>query len=204
MDISRLNPILYNDFKPVLKGAFSSFSFPFGQLVIFTMVFSNISKVKNFKRTFVVGLLIGGGVLLLVTLRNILVLGPEGISKVYFPSHTVASLISIGPLFQRLEMNVMLAFLACAFIKISICVFAVCNGISKVFGFNDYKFIATPVALLMFTFSLFIYNNIMETVFFAKNVWQYYSFPFEVIIPLIIFILVEIKSRKSSTTSVIK
>ena len=204
MDISRLKPILYNDFKPVLKGAFSSFSFPFGQLVIFTMVFSNISKVKNFKRTFIVGLLIGGGVLLLVTLRNILVLGPEGISKVYFPSHTVASLISIGPLFQRLEMNVMLAFLACAFIKISICVFAVCNGISKVFGFNDYKFIATPVALLMFTFSLFIYNNIMETVFFAKNVWQYYSFPFEVIIPLIIFILVEIKSRKSSTTSVIK
>jgi len=162
------------------------------------MVFSNISKVKNFKNTFVIGLLLGGGVLVLVTLRNILVLGPEGISNVYFPSHVVASLISIGPLLQRLEMNVILAFLACPFIKVSICVFAVCNGISKVFGFNDYKFIATLVALLMLTFSLFIYNNIMETTFFAKNVWQYYSFPFEVIIPLIVFILAEIKSRKSS------
>ena len=61
MDISRLKPILNNGATPILKGAFSSFSFPFGQTVIFTMVFSNISKVKNNKKTFIVGLLIGGG-----------------------------------------------------------------------------------------------------------------------------------------------
>ncbi|WP_264170108.1 GerAB/ArcD/ProY family transporter [Clostridium estertheticum] len=50
MNISRLKPILSNGVAPVLKGAFSSFTFPFGQTVIFTMVFSNISKVKNHKK----------------------------------------------------------------------------------------------------------------------------------------------------------
>ena len=56
------------------------------------------------------------------------------------------SLIQLGELLERLEMIVIIIFLVCVFIKISICVFAVCNGISKVFGFNDYKFIATPVS----------------------------------------------------------
>ena len=200
MDISRLKPMLSNGVTPVLTGAFSSFSFPLGQTVIFTMVFSNISKVKNYTKTFILGLLIGGGILVIISLRNILVLGPETISRVYFPSNTAMSLIHVCSIFQRLESGVLLEFLICAFIKISICLFAVCNGISKAFGFDDYKFIATPVALLILSFSLFVYKSTMEMSFFARNVWQYYSFPFEVIIPFVIFILAEIRSRKSVAT----
>jgi len=201
MDISRLKPILSNGMAPVLKGAFSSFTFPFGRIIIFTMVFSNISKIKNYKKTFIVGLLIGGGLILLTTLRNILVLGSETVSRFYFQSTMAVSLISIGFL-QRLELTVIIVFLVCIFIKISICIFAVCNGISKVFGFNDHKFIATPVALLMLSFSFFVYKSTMEAEFFTSNIWAYYSFPFEVIIPLVIFIVVEIRSRKSTSVNV--
>ena len=86
MDISRLKPILNNGFTPVLKGAFSTFTYPFGEIVIFLMVFSNISKVKNYKKTFMVGLLIGGGIIFLATLINILILGSETISRIYFAS----------------------------------------------------------------------------------------------------------------------
>ena len=80
----------------------------------------------------------------------------------------------------------------------SICTFAVCNGISKVFGFNDYKFIATPVALLMLTFSIFVYQSLMEMSSWTLDIWPYYSFGFEVIIPLVVFILAEIKNRSST------
>ena len=92
-------------------------------------------------------------------------------------------------------MNVSLVFLVCAFIKVSICIFAVCNGISKVFGFDDYKFTATPITFLMLSFSIFIYKSTMETQFFARNVWQYYSFPFEVIIPFVVYIFVLIRNK---------
>ena len=199
MDISRLKPILSNGVEPLLKGAFGSFTFPFGQTVIFTMVFSNISKVKNYKKTFIIGLLVAGGLILLTSLRNLLVLGSETISGLLFHSTMSVSLIRLGFL-QRLEMTVVIVFLVCVFIKVSICIFAVCNGVSKVFGFDDYKFIATPVALLMLSFSFFVYKSTMESQFFASNIWPYYSFPFEVIIPLIIFIVAEIKSRSSTIT----
>lgn len=197
MDISRLRPILSNGVEPLLKGAFASFTFPFGQTIIFTMVFSNISKIKNYKKTFILGLLIGGGLIFLTTLSNILVLGSGNVSRYYFQSPMAVSLIRFGFL-QRLELTVIIVFLVCVFIKVSICIFAVCNGISKVFGFDDHKFIATPVALLMLSFSFFIYKSTMEMAFFASNIWQYYSFPFEVIIPLVIFIFAEIKSRSST------
>ena len=114
------------------------------------------------------------------------------------------SLIQLGNLLERLEMLVVSVFLVCIFVKVGICAFAVCNGISKVFGFDDYKFIATPVVLLMFNFSFIVYKNILEMTFFAFNIWPYYSFVFEVIIPLIVFIFAEIKSRSSATRTIIK
>ncbi|MBU3102036.1 MULTISPECIES: GerAB/ArcD/ProY family transporter [Clostridium] len=201
MDIARLKPILSNGVATLLEGAFSSFTFPFGQIVIFTMVFSNISKVKNYKKTFIVGLLVGGGLILLTSLRNLLVLGNETVSGLYFHSTMSVSLIRLGFL-QRLEMTVIIVFLACVFIKVSICIFAVCNGISKVFGFDDHKFIATPVALIMLSFSFFVYRSTMEAAFFTLNIWAYYSFTFEVIIPLVIFIVAEIRSRRSKSVKV--
>ena len=204
MNTSNLKPILYNNFTPVLKGAFSTFSYPFGETVIFTMVFSNISKTKNYKKTFIAGLLIGGGIILLATLRNILVLGDKTISRIYFPSPMAISLINIGSVITRLESVVFIIFLVCTFVKVSICTFAVCNGISKVFRFDDYKFMATPVALLMLAFSLFIYKSTMEMSAWTTNIWPYYSLPFEVIIPLVVFIVAEIRNRKSAAVVVPK
>lgn len=204
MDIDRLKPILSSGMTPVLRGAFSTFSYPFGETVVFTMVFSKISKTKSYKKTFMTGLLIGGGLVFIATLRNLLILGPETISRVYFPSTMAISLVRVGEILERLEMFVTIDFLICVFVKIIICIFAVCNGISKLFGFDDYKFIATPVTLLMLCFSFFVYKNIMDMSFWAFNIWQFYSFPFEVIIPFIVFIIAEVKTRNSSTSRMIK
>jgi len=204
IDMNRLKPILGNGLVPILKGTFSSFCFPFGETVVFTMVFSNISKIKNYKKTFMIGLLIGGGLIFLATFRNVLVLGGETLSRVYFATPTVISLIHVGDLFQRLDMMVAIEFLVCVFVKVSICIFAACNGISKVFGFNDYRFIATPVSLLMLSFSFIIFKSTMEMSSWATNIYPYYAFTFEVTIPLLILIMAEIKSRSLKTQDVTK
>jgi spore germination protein KB len=202
MDIDRLKPILDNGFTPILKGAFSAFSFPFGETVVFTMVFSNINKGGNYNKVFIVGLLIGGLLIFIAVSRNILVLGAEELSNTYFPSYSAVSLIHIGEPLQRLEMTVTIVFIVCVFIKVNMCLLAVSKGIVKVFGFNDYRFIVTPVALLMLEFSFFIYKNTMEMTDWAFKAWPYYSLLFEVIIPLIIFIAVEVKGKKKSSKKV--
>ena len=67
------------------------------------MVFSNISKIKNYKKTFIVGLLIGGGIIFLATIRNILILGSETLSRIYFPTTMVVSLIHLGEVLKDLK-----------------------------------------------------------------------------------------------------
>ncbi|MCB2353494.1 GerAB/ArcD/ProY family transporter [Clostridium estertheticum] len=196
MDINRLKPILNSGVTPLLKGVFSSFTYPFGQIVVFTTIFSNISKVKNYKKSFIVGILISGGLIAVTVLRNILVLSNDTISREYFPSSMAVGIIRLG-LLQRLELTVIIVFLVCAFIKVSIATFAVCNGISKVLGFDDYKFIATPIVFLMLNFSFFVTKSTMESHFWISNIWQYYSFPFEVIIPFVVFIVAEIRNKKT-------
>lgn len=196
MDINRIKPFLENGFTPVLKGAFDVFAFPFGETVVFMMVFSNINKAGSYTKIFIVGLLIAGLVILMVAFRNILVLGANEISNSYFPSYTAIALIHIGPFFQRLEMLVAIVFIACSFIKVSMCLLAVCKGIMKVLGFDDYRFTVTPVALLMLELSFIVYSNTLEMEDWGAKIYPYYALPFEVIIPFITFIAVELKARK--------
>lgn len=98
-------------------------------IFIVIMVFSNIAKTKNYKKIFILGLLIGGGLVFLATLRNLLILGSGTISRLYYPSTMGITLIRVGELLERLEMFVTIDFLVCVFVKVCICIYAVCNGI---------------------------------------------------------------------------
>ena len=75
---------------------------------------------------------------------------------------------------ETIEMSVSAVLVICVFIKLSVCLLGVCNGISKIFNLNDHKFLATPIAALMFSFSLFIYTNTMEMNDWAFEVWLSY------------------------------
>ena len=196
MDIERIKPILSNGFSPVFKGAFGAFTFPFGEVVVFTMVFSNITKNSNYNKIFLIGLAIGGLMLVISVLRNLLILGANEVESVYFPSNISAGVVHIGELLQRLELIVTINFIVGVFVKATICLLAVCKGITKIFNFDDYRFIVTPVTFLMFSFSFFIYGSTMEMADWAFKTWPYYSIIFELILPFFIFIVIEIKNRK--------
>lgn len=200
MNINNIRPMLYNGFSPVLSSAFSIFSFPFAETVIFLGTF-NFDKSKNnpFK-IYYISLFFGGAIILLVSLRNILVLGCSFLESLYFPAYTAVELIEIGEFIQRIEVAVSVVFLYAGFIKISSCLFCTLKGIENLFNLDSYKVIAAPVGLLMMTFSCSLYENIMEMQEWAFLVYKYYAFPFQVIIPLIILIAAKIKIKKQSSS----
>ena len=196
LDFNNIRPIFYNGIKPILHSGFLAFSFPFGETVIFLMVFSSLKTKKSSYKVFFMGLIFGGIFILIVSLRNLLIIGAESMSRDYFPSYVAVSAIKIGDFIQRLELAVSTVLLLNVFIKVSICLLAVCKGLQKVFDLDDYRFLVTPMALLMTSFSMIVYPNIMESVRWAFKIWPFYAFFFQAILPLIIFIFGEIKFRK--------
>lgn len=196
MNIHNIRPVLSNGIKPVIKGSFYSFAFPFAETVLLTMFFKNFQSKKSPYKVYIVGLLIGGFILITINLTNILVLGIDSSLSFYYPSHSIAARINIGDFFQRIEILSAIVFILGGFIKMSICLLSVSKGIAKTFSFTDYRFIVVPMALLMHNLSSFIYDSTMEVIEFASTTSPYYKFPFQVILPIIILIFAEIKKTQ--------
>lgn len=195
LKLNFLKPVLGNGLAPVIKGAFSTFAFPFAETILLTCVFSLQSNKSAF-RVFFIGILLAVSVMTIITIRNIAVLGLM-LDDFYFPSYEAVSRISIGEFLQRIEVTVSVVFIFCVFAKTTVCLLAVCKGIEKVFKLKNYRSIVIQVGLLMIYLSYIIYDNIMEMVDWAINVYPYYAFPFQVIIPVTIWIVAEVKNKKT-------
>lgn len=194
LQLSNIKPVLYDGFKPVLQGAFSTFSYPFAETVVFTMVFSSLKRKNSSYKVYYRALLIGSLLIFIVSVRNLLVLGADTASMLYFPSYSAVSVINIGEFLQRIEVTVSVVFLFAGFTKVSVCLYAATNGIAKIFNLGDYRNFAVPVGLLMILYSKPIYVSAMEMVEWAK-IYPYYAIPFQIILPIVIFIAAEIKIR---------
>jgi spore germination protein KB len=199
LEPSYLKPILGGGIVPVLKGAFYAFSFPFTETVIMTGAFYTLKKKSHYK-VFLSGVLLAGATIILLTTRNILVLGFMR-SRLFYASHTAVAMISVGEFLQRIEVTVSFTFAVGVFIKAAICMFVACKGISKVIGLHDYKSIVIQTGLLMAYFAYTVYDNTKEMFDWAMKVYPFYAFPFQVIMPLIIWILAEIKAKKMKEQS---
>ncbi|MCT4605158.1 MAG: endospore germination permease [Marinisporobacter sp.] len=197
MDFNNIQPILYNGIKPFLEGTLSALSFPCTETVVFMMVFSALQSKKSSYIIYTKGLLWGGLLIAGVSLAEILVIGPDLYGATFFPNHAVASKVDIGETFQRMEIIAIIASITATFLKISVCLFAVCNGVARIFQLKDYRALVVPIGLIMFNCSLFIYENIFE-MFEWLTIWKYYAFPFQVILPTMILVVTHIKKNRSA------
>lgn len=195
-----IKPVLGNGIIPVLKGGFSTFSFPFAETVLFISVFSSLKTKKSPLKVYFWGVLISGIIIIIVTLRNIAILS-NMLGSYYFPSYQAVRMIRIGDFIQRTEVSVSLVFIFGVFIKSSICLLVTCKGIEKMFNLKDYRSIVIHTGLLMIYFSYIVYDNIMTMSYWAFKVYSYYAFPFQVILPIIIWILAEIKGKKITSAN---
>ncbi len=200
MKPQNLLPVLYEGVVPVLHGTLAALSFPFAETVVFTLVFSSLQTRESPNKVLVYGILLGGLIVVYAALRNVMVLGANYISMLYFPSYHAVSRINVGNFLQRLEISVVVVFTIAGFVKISVCLLAACTGIAKVFSLENHRQIATPIALLMVTLAYIVYKNIMEMMEWAFKYWSSYALPFQVFLPAIILLAVEIKSRRQKTS----
>jgi spore germination protein KB len=198
LEFHNIKPILGSGIKPILIAGFSVFSFPFAETVIFSTVLASLKNIKSIYKVYYSGLCVGGGIILFLTLRNILVLGGL-LGKLYFPSHVAVSRIRLGNFIERIEVTVAIVFVFGVFIKTAVCLYTMCKGIEKLFNLSNYRVVSIQSGLLMVYLSYILYDNIMEMQFWAFEVYKYYAFPFQVILPVMILIIAKVKARRSKS-----
>lgn len=198
-DYEHLRPLLDSGWGPVFADVAGSFTFPFAEIVVFLGAFNVLPRKGSAVRVMVGGLVIAGVIIIGVSVRNLLVLGPEILSSLYFPSFVAVSRINVGDFLTRIEGSAAIIFVTSLFVKVSLCLYVTSQGIARVFKLESYRSVVLQMGLIMVYMSGFIYKDITQMQYFAYHIYKLYALPFELFIPLLLWITAEIMAQRADT-----
>ncbi len=190
-DVNNFLPVLEHGFKPVLKASFLMMTFPFGELVVYLMIFPHLNKQKNVIKIASISVVIAGLLLLLITVSTLMVLGPIMLERVKYPTFISAKFVPEihMEVFTAINLIIGLAIMG------SIIIYAVSMGVSQIFKLDDYKQFVTPITIIGYALSFWIFDNSFDHDIWLKEVYPYYALPFQVIIPIFVLITSLIKNK---------
>lgn len=191
MDFSNWKPFLGNGFMPVLKTVQTIISFPVGEIVIFLMIFPAINKEKDLLKSALIAASTAGGLFLIVTFRDLFVLGADMLYRTTFTSATALRLIPD----INLDVFYMVAALLGGSIKVTVCIYAAVVGFAQVFDVDNYKPFVYPMVALMIALSIWLYESFFDLTQWSMENYFYYAFPFQFIIPIILLIISIVKRK---------
>ncbi|SHH65250.1 spore germination protein KB [Caloranaerobacter azorensis DSM 13643] len=194
-EVKNLLPFLEHGFLKVLKVSFSVLTFPFGETVVFLMIFPYLNDKKDLFKTSYISLTVIGMILLSVVMSNLMILGADMLNRQIFPSHITISLIPGIAVEPFIAINLIIA----ASMKITMCLYASLIGIAQLFGLDDYKPFINPVVAIAVVISIWVYDSLSDMVRWAGEIYPYYVIPFQIIIPLLVLIILKIKRRDGSS-----
>ena len=183
----------------IAASTFELFSFPFGETVVFLCLANSLSKKDSPYKLFLYGLLVSVGIFIIIFLRNLSLLGPIISEKVYFPSFVAVRIIVISDFLARIEGSISSNFLFAGIVKITVCLIAASKGAASLFGLKHYRPLVMPMGMLMLALCSILYKSMMEMFRFLEY-YPYYAFPFQVILPLVVWIGGEIYVKKHKQT----
>ncbi len=133
IDVSNLRPA-FEDSSKVLNTVFTETLYvPFGEIIVFTMIFPYLNQAKKMGKTGVAAISITGAALAFTTVLNISVLGVPLIERSLFPLLTTIQSIQVGGFLQRLDVIFILALVIGGFFKVTVYTYCAVIGASSLF-----------------------------------------------------------------------
>lgn len=200
MNIDNILPILQTGPSVMAKSVFSAFTFPFGEIFIFMAFMKGLKNPRDGKKIFIIAYLIGAFVLLTISMSQLLILGIEEYRFAYFPAFMAVARIDIHFL-QGLELLISVALILSTFFKMVVYLLVACMGCAKTFGLKGHKAIVTPYTIFTVLLTLIHTKSMMYHWEWIGKYWPYFSTPFIIFFPIILFIGAFIKNRKKSKSA---
>lgn len=195
-EIERIQPILENGLKPILKTTLYFESFISLTMVPFLMIFPKyINDINEVKKSFFQGIMIGGTFILIITLINLLVLGSDLTSRYLHPSYSLAKKINLGDIITRIESVESMVWLIALYYKTFLYFFSTVIGISQLLNLKDYRPIVLPLGMIVLVLSTILYPNVIYAGEWDTTTWIPYVLTNGLIIPLLLFIVAKLRKQ---------
>lgn len=194
LDSKNLYPVLEGGITRVIQGAVPVASFPYLQLILFTMIFPRVNIIAKSRKAALWAIVLIGMVLDGVLIMGIALEG-DNLAGLTFPGYYIFRLIYVGEFIERIDPVIMTLFLMGTFIKVGISFYAFVLGLAQLLGLKNYKPLIMPSSVIMVVISLLAYKSTFEIFNFAVNVYPIYAFPFQVILPVLMLFLAKFRKK---------
>ena len=196
--LENLQPILENGVKPVIRTFLGeTITFPFGEMIVFTMLLPFINNPKKVKIACMGGMVLAGTNVAITALVNVAALGPELFTRSNFPLLTTISKIQLANFIERLDVLFMLYLVIGGFFKIAIYFYAAVAGTADLFKFKTQSKLTFPIGFFILVASLTIATNYAEHIKEGLSIVPIYlHWPFQIIIPCFLLVIAFFRNRK--------
>lgn len=195
LKFEHLFPIMEHSVPELLGSAYEIFTFPFAEIVVLLAAAPTMSANDKPGKIFLIAILLSMAIFLLQTFRNITVGGAENLVSQLYSSYFAVKLIKLTEVLSRFESLIPLTLKLCGIGKIAVCLIAASKGFTKLIRVDSYKTLIVPCGMLMYMVSALLFQNTQQQFDFL-NIYKIYAIPFQIVIPLVVWIAAEIKKPK--------
>jgi spore germination protein KB len=197
MNFNNLLPVLREGWKPVVTTAFPlTFTFPFGEMITFTMILPFLNKPKQAMKIGYTAMTVSALMLSWTALSNIAILGADIASRSTFPLLVTLSKVNIMNFFQRLDVLVILTLIIGGFFKIAVFFYTAVIGAADLFRVKNHYKLVLPIGIIILFTSMQIAKDLAEHLNEGlKVVPIYLHLPLQTGIPLLLLVVAWIRKR---------
>ncbi|SDN03743.1 spore germination protein KB [Paenibacillus sp. yr247] len=191
--LKHIQPIGENGVKHIILATYHFVGTPFLELIVLLMILPCANHIKSIGKTFVIGVLIAGVVLFLLTALSVLVMGVDITTRQIYPTYILAKKINVGKFLERLEVIVAGIWFLTIYFKLTLCFYAATLGLSQTFRLTEYKPLTLPLGMLIVSLSILVYPNITYFQNFASQSWPPFAFCYGFVLPVLLLITAKLR-----------
>ncbi|CAM3167696.1 endospore germination permease [Filibacter tadaridae] len=196
IQIENIQPVFEAEAKKIIKSSIFYVAVASSNAVVLLMVFpAFINKVKHAKKSFIIGNLIGGIVIIIVTFLCISVLGPEKTAREIYASYELTKRINVGDFIQRIEAVSSTLWIISVYFKAVLYFYASVLGIAQLLNIKDYRPLTLPLGMIAVFLSIIIYPSISYQVNWDETTGTYFSLFVGVVLPLLLAVVYGVRKK---------
>lgn len=195
IDFDNLLPILSHSPGQIAYNGWIMGAIAVGETVLVLSCMGKLRRKNSPYKAYIWGVIFGvflGGIVLI---RNLMILGADMEEATKFSSYTAVRVIELGSFFERIESIISFNLILMALTKVALALSAAARGAAKLVNVKNRRYLLTPVFLLTIALCSILFKNMPEMFDFAI-IYPIFAFPFQILIPVLVWILAEIKVRK--------
>ncbi len=196
IQLDNIKPVFEAKPKTMIKSSFFFVLMSSGNAIVLLMIFpSFVNKVKQAKKSFLIGNLIGGLIIILITFLSISVLGSAKTTNEIYPSYELAKRISVGNFIERIEVLMALLWIISLYFKLILYFYATILAIAQILNLKDYRPLIMPMGIIAVVLSLVVYPNIIYKQEWDNTTGNSLTLVVGILFPLLLVIVYGIRRK---------